>query len=128
MNTEHSFDYEDGAGAESGLLQSTNGNFYGAAFLGGVNGWGTAYELSNSLGPFVALVSYMGRVGETGGILGQEFTTAYKVEVNGIQAKFTVVSDTYIEATIPEGATSGYVTVTTNGGTFTSNKPFQVIR
>ncbi|MGC2447905.1 MAG: choice-of-anchor tandem repeat GloVer-containing protein [Candidatus Sulfotelmatobacter sp.] len=128
LNTEHSFDYEDGAGAESGLLQSTNGNFYGAAFLGGVNGWGTAYELSNSLGPFVALVSYMGRVGETGGILGQEFTTAYKVEVNGIQAKFTVVSDTYIEATIPEGATSGYVTVTTNGGTFTSNKPFQVIR
>jgi len=48
------------------------------------------------------------------GILGQGFATAYKVEVNGTGAKFTVVSDSYIEAKVPKGATSGYVTVTTN--------------
>jgi hypothetical protein len=48
--------------------------------------------------------------------------------VNGTKARFTVVSDTYVEATVPKGATSGPVTVITDGGTFTSNKPFRVIR
>jgi hypothetical protein len=41
---------------------------------------------------------------------------------------FTVVSDTFIKATVPPGATTGYVTVTTPSGTLTSNKPFIVIQ
>jgi hypothetical protein len=38
-----------------------------------------------------------------------------------------VISDTYIKATVPPGATTGYVTVTTPSGTLTSNVPFHVI-
>jgi hypothetical protein len=38
-----------------------------------------------------------------------------------------VSSGTYLTATIPNGATTGYVTVTTSSGTLKSNKMFRVI-
>ena len=38
----------------------------------------------------------------------------------------TVVSDTYLTATVPPGATTGFVTVTTPSGTLTSNQEFRV--
>jgi uncharacterized protein (TIGR03437 family) len=79
------------------------------------------------LGPFVTFVRFAGRVGRTGPILGQGFTGATSVSLNGIEADFTVVSDTHIKATVPPGATTGYVTVTTPSGTLTSNVPFHVI-
>jgi hypothetical protein len=66
-------------------------------------------------------------VGQTGPILGQGFIGTTSVMVNGTPATFTVVSDTYLRATVPVGATSGYVTVTTPSGTLTSNKPFIVL-
>ena len=73
------------------------------------------------------LERYSGNVGQTGGILGQGFTGATSVELNGTPAQFTVVSDTFIRATVPPGAQSGYVTVTTPTGTLNSDKPFQLI-
>ena len=79
------------------------------------------------LSPFVALVQRAGKVGRTGGILGQGFTGTTAVAINGIPANFKVVSDTYLMAAVPAGATTGYVTVTTPSGTLTSNVPFQVI-
>ena len=45
---------------------------------------------------------------------------------NGIAATFTVVSDTYLTATVPEGATTGFVTVKTPDGKLTSNRKFVV--
>jgi large repetitive protein len=69
-----------------------------------------------------------GKVGQTGPILGQGFTGTTSVTLNGIPASFTVVSDTFIRATVPAGATTGYVSVTTPSGTLTSNVPFQVIK
>ncbi len=48
--------------------------------------------------------------------------------LNGAPASFTVVSDTYIKATVPPGATTGYVTVTTPTGMLTSNVPLRVIQ
>ena len=47
--------------------------------------------------------------------------------LNGIPANFTVVSDTFITATVPPGGTTGYVTVVTPSGVLTSNVPFHVI-
>ncbi len=41
-------------------------------------------------------------------------------------ASFTVVSDTFIEATVPARATTGFVTVNTTSGTLTSHVVFRV--
>jgi uncharacterized repeat protein (TIGR03803 family) len=126
----HDFDYAEGEAPEGGLLQGTNGDFYGATYEGGSNSYfsyGTVFGLSTGLGPFVAFVRPYGKVGQTGGILGQGFTGATSVSLNGIPAAFTVRSDTFITATVPPGATTGYVTVTTPSGTLTSNVPFRVL-
>jgi hypothetical protein len=48
------------------------------------------------------------------------------VSFNGTGANFTIQSDTYLTATIPQGATTGFVTVTTSGGTLQSNVAFRV--
>jgi len=79
------------------------------------------------LRPFVAFVHSSGKVGQTGGILGQGFNGTTSVSLNGTPASFKVVSDSFIKAMVPAGATTGYVTVTTPSGTLTSNVPFQVI-
>ena len=113
------------------LMQSTDGNFYGTTFSGGQGGlsgeMGTIFRLSTGLGPFVKLVRSAGKVGQSRGILGQGFTGTTGVFLNGTPANFTVVSDTYIQATVPAGGTSGFVTVDTPGGVLTSNVPFHVI-
>jgi hypothetical protein len=48
--------------------------------------------------------------------------------LNCVPTTFTVVTDTFIKATVPSGATTGYVTVTTPLGVVTSNVPFHVIQ
>jgi uncharacterized repeat protein (TIGR03803 family) len=123
----HSFDGADGSLVLGGLVQATDGSFYGATNEGGDYSYGTVFNLAIGLGPFVAFVHDSGRVGQTGGILGQGFAGTTSVSVNGTPANFRVVSDTYIKATVPAGATTGYVTVTTPTGTLTSNVRFQVL-
>jgi Glycine rich protein len=57
-------------------------------------------------------------VGASVTLTGNYFTDAMEVRFNGTTAtSFTVVSATEITATVPRGATSGPVTVTTPGGT-----------
>jgi hypothetical protein len=60
-------------------------------------------------------------------ILGQGFTGTTGVKFNGTPGSLNVVSDTYLTATVPAGATAGNVTVTTPGGTLTSNHIFLVV-
>jgi uncharacterized repeat protein (TIGR03803 family) len=127
LTTLHSFDGTDGFQPSSALLQATNGTLYGSGGTGGVYGFGTIFSLDIGLGPFVTFVRSAGKVGQTGGILGQGFTGTTAVSLNGTAATFTVVSDTYLTATVPAGATTGYVTITTPTGTLTSNVPFHVI-
>jgi uncharacterized repeat protein (TIGR03803 family) len=126
LTTLHSFVVTDGA-QPIGIIQDTDGNFYGATTNGGSSDVGTFFRLSTGLGPFVKFVRGYGKVGQSGGILGQGFTGTIGVFLNGTPANFTVVSDTYIQATVPLGGTSGYVTVNTPSGTLNSNVPFQVI-
>jgi uncharacterized repeat protein (TIGR03803 family) len=130
LTTLHSFcdpPCNDGAWPLAGLIQATDGTFYGAASSGGSMGDGTIFSLSMGLAPFLAFVQDYGKVGQTGGILGQGFTGTTGVSFNGTSATFTVISDTYLTATVPAGATTGYVTVATPSGTLTSNVPFHVI-
>jgi uncharacterized repeat protein (TIGR03803 family) len=93
------------------LVQHTNGKFYGNT-TGNSNGGGVFFSLDTGLGPFVNLVTWKNKVGKTAEILGQGFTGTTAVSFNGTAATFTVVSDTYLTATIPNGATTGFVTVT----------------
>ncbi len=132
FSTLHNLELAEGAYPDAGLFQATDGSFYGVATVGGVYceqyGCGSLFRLSTGLGPFVRFVRASGKVGQTGPILGQGFTGTTSVMLNGVPANFTVVSDTFIRATVPAGATTGYVTVATPSGVLTSNVPFNVIK
>jgi hypothetical protein len=136
--TLHAFDLVDGECPAGGLLQGTNGIFYGTTFAGGNSGDGdcsdgisapgdgVVFSLDMGLGPFVNLVPTTQVIGKTVGILGQGFLGTTGVSFNGTPATFTVNSDTYIAAKVPAGVTDGLVTVVTPSGTRTSNLQFRL--
>ncbi|HTW31209.1 MAG TPA: choice-of-anchor tandem repeat GloVer-containing protein [Candidatus Sulfotelmatobacter sp.] len=76
----------------------------------------TAPTFSPTSGPVGTLVT----------ITGTGLTQTTKVEFNGKSAGFTVVSDTEITATVPTGATTGRIGVTTKGGTVETSTKFTV--
>lgn len=123
----------DGENPSAGLVQGTDGNFYGVTGAGGITtsacvvGCGVVYSLSMGLGPFVEPLPAAGKTGSTIGILGNNLTSTTSVTINGIPAKFTLVSDTFIKATVPSSATSGTIQVTTSSGTLNSNTIFRVV-
>jgi uncharacterized repeat protein (TIGR03803 family) len=108
------------------LLQDTTGTLYGDTYGGGTNGLGVFYSLGVSLRPFVAFLPGSGKVGTTVDFLGQGFIGTTAVSFNGTLANFTVKTGTFLTATVPTGATSGFVTVTTPKGTLKSNRKFIV--
>jgi uncharacterized repeat protein (TIGR03803 family) len=116
----------DGAQPQAGLVQDTNGAFYGTTQLGGANNAGTVFSVSVGLGPFVVTERTSGAVGAAVNILGTDLTGATSVTFNGTPATFTVVSASLITTTVPTGATTGKVEVTTPSGTLSSNVPFRV--
>src|SRR5208282_794266 len=115
----------DGAEPWVGLVQDTNGNFYGTTDVGGGNN-GAVFSLSVGLGPFAKTLPTSGPVKSAVQILGTDLTGATSVSFNGTEAKFKVASATLITTTVPKGASSGFVAVITPGGTLTSNVPFVV--
>jgi uncharacterized repeat protein (TIGR03803 family) len=112
------------------LLQHTTGKFYGNLWFSEETYYayyGAIYSVDNGLEPFVTFVAPQGRVGSRAQFLGQGLTGATAVTFNGVAARsFTVVSDTFMTAVVPEGATSGAVVVTTSSGMLSSNKSFRV--
>ncbi|QUW01563.1 FG-GAP repeat protein [Chloracidobacterium sp. MS 40/45] len=68
-----------------------------------------------------------GPVGTVVSIFGANFTDVLNVRFNAVNATFTVVSLTQITATVPAGAATGPITVTTTGGTAISREPFVVL-
>jgi hypothetical protein len=65
--------------------------------------------------------------GSTVDILGTDLSAASSVTFNGVAAQFRVSSGALIVATVPAGATSGKIQVTTPAGTLTSNVPYSVL-
>jgi len=127
--TLHSFQGSDGAQPYGPVSQDTSGNLYGTATNGtGPAPDGTVFTISTGLKPFVGFVQSSGKVGQTVGILGQGLLSATNVSFGKIKAAFNIQSDTYLTATVPTGAKSGYVTVTTASASLKSNVPFRVLR
>jgi uncharacterized repeat protein (TIGR03803 family) len=135
LTTLHSFSLTDGATAEGGLVQHTSGVFFGTTYAGGNLsgscgidvGCGTLFSLDVGLAPFIKTTTTTGKVGTSVQILGQGLTGTSAVTFSVVLAtSFKVVSDTFMTAVIPVGATSGPVQVTTPSGILTSNVSFVV--
>jgi uncharacterized repeat protein (TIGR03803 family) len=110
------------------LAQNTNGVLYGDTLGGGTAAKGVFYSIDVGLKPFVSMVAWYGKVGQTIEILGQGLTGTTAVSFNGTAATtFTVVSDTYVTAVVPSGTTAGFVSVTAPAGELTSNRQFRVL-
>jgi len=125
LTTLHSFHKTDGADSVASLVQATNGMFYGTTSLGGPTGNGTIFSINVGLAPFVQPQPAIGMAGTAVRILGTDLTAASAVSFNGTAAAFKVVSATEITTTVPAGATTGPVEVTTPSGTLKS-LPFQM--
>jgi len=124
LTTLHTFTSKTtGENPSGSMMQATTGTFLGTA-ASGING--LVYSLSAGLGPFVETVQPSGKAGQIINILGQGFTGTTGVSFNGTAASYVVVSDTYLKAKVPTGATSGLVTVTTPSATLTSNRGFVI--
>jgi len=120
-----------GSGKEpcGGLAQATNGTFYGTTSYGnGARNDGTVFSLSVGLGPFVETLPTSGKVGAKVVILGNNLKGTTSVTFNGAAATFTVASSTEIKTSVPSGATTGFVTVTTPKKTLKSNVVFRVTK
>jgi uncharacterized repeat protein (TIGR03803 family) len=111
------------------LAQDTNGLFYGVTAVGGgPDSDGTFYDLNNGLAPFVSLQTTSGIIGTQVGTLGQGFTSSSVVKFGGVRASTIVLTgSTFITATVPAGALTGAVTVTTGSTTLTSSRAFKVL-
>ena len=116
-----------GIGPSAGLLQATDGNFYGTTTGTGGGTSETVFKMSVGLNPFVETVPTVGKVGASLIILGNNLTGATSVTFNGTAAAFTVLAPTVISATVPAGATTGSVEVTTPTTTLSSNWPYRVL-
>jgi uncharacterized repeat protein (TIGR03803 family) len=129
LTTLHSFHGNPGGSLlVAGLIQAPGGNFWGTTSQGGSHGsrFGTVFVLGVGLAPFVETLPTSGTVGTPIFILGFEMTGATSVTFNGTPATFQVISGHTIKTTVPSGATTGPVTVTTPSRTLTSNVNFQV--
>ena len=86
------------------------------------------YSLGMRLGPFVSFVGplFEGKVGKTIEILGQGFTGTTKVSFHGVAATFLGGLRHLSDRSGSSRCDHGSVTVSTPGGTLTSNRIFRV--
>lgn len=118
---------EDGELPVGGIMQDTSGTFYGTSQTGGLYGGGTVFSLTLGLAPFVKTNPTSGKVGWKITVFGSNLRGVTGVSFNGTPATFSVLSDTKLIATVPNGASTGTVGVTTASGMLASNVPFRVI-
>jgi PKD repeat protein len=108
------------AGATSGPLTVTTASGTGTS----------ASPFTVTVAPAPTIGSFTptsGPAGTSVDILGTSFTGASAVTFNGAPASFTVNSDSELHATVPSGATTGQIAVTTASGTATSSSSFTVV-
>ncbi len=101
----------------------------GTPTLSAASGGHTSQQVETVTAPVVTISSVAplsGVAGTTVTITGGGFQGATAVTFNGTPASFTVVSPSEITATVPAGAATGPVAVTTPAGTATSSVSFEI--
>ncbi len=123
----HDFDGTNGFNPSSPLLAHTNGILYGVTQQGGTGNDSVFYSLNIGAKPFLRLALTSGKAGTLVGMFGRGFDNTSVVKFGGVAAtSITLTGSTYIVATVPAGALTGKVTVTTGSTTLTSSQIFTV--
>ncbi len=123
----YNFDNTHGCNPREQVIQSTNGLLYGLVNGGGAHGAGAFYSFNIGAAPFLQLALTSGKAGDQIGMFGQGFSSSSVVKFGGVPAtSITLTGSTYIVATVPVGALTGKVTVTTGSTTLTSTQSFTV--
>jgi len=112
------------------LVQGSDGIIYGTASGGGPGGFGVVFALNAGLPPpkprALEFTPHSGAVGTQVQIWGYNLLNA-SVSFNGVTAAaVTSEGPNYVLATVPTGAISGPITVTTPGGSSTTKASFTV--
>jgi uncharacterized repeat protein (TIGR03803 family) len=112
------------------LRQAADGKIYGMSSGASVNNGGSFWVIDAGLpAPSPTIINFQptsGAPGSTFLLQGSHFVGTTAVEVNGVSAKFKVLTANYVRVTVPVGATSGKISVTNSGGTKFSTKAFAV--
>lgn len=120
----------DGTQPSGPLLQHTNGTIFGTANSNGPSeDDGTFFSLNIGASPFIKLVTpvYEGKEQTQVGILGQGFGRSSVVKFGGTAATTTeLTGTTFILATVPSGALTGKVTVTTGSTTLSTSATYKI--
>jgi hypothetical protein len=116
---------------ECRMVQGSDGKLYGASEAGGTYDLGTIWVLDAGLPPPLPHVGstfpQTGKVGQKVLLWGTNLLGATSVSFNGSTASHIgAVSSQGVWAWVPEGATTGPVTVTTPNGSFTTSGSFTV--
>jgi len=122
--------YRDGQ-CQCLMTQGSDGTIYGTAQMGGPQGLGDVFALDAGLAkpaPWPRnLTPQSGIAGTRVLIWGSNLLSASAVQFNGVAAtEVTNSGSSYVWATVPPGATTGPITVTTPGGTATTEAVFTV--
>ncbi len=118
-----------GGSPKAPLVQTTSGIIYGSNSSGNALTGGALFELNIGAAPFISLVTpvYSGKVASTVGILGQGFSSKSVVEFGGTKATTTkLTGTTYILATVPTGALTGDITVTTGSTVLSTTASYKI--
>jgi uncharacterized repeat protein (TIGR03803 family) len=137
LTTQVNFSASNGSFSAATLVQGSDGKFYGTTNVGGSSaqggssGYGTIFQLNVGAAPPIASITSFtpasGPVGTTVVITGANFVGTTGVKFNGIPAtSFTVNNASHITATLPLGAMTGKIMVTTAGGSVSSAGSFSV--
>lgn len=115
-----------------GVTISSDGQLYGTLSSAGTGAidLGGIYSMNVGLRPpppeIDAFAPAFGPVGTSVLLSGSHFLRATAVRFNGTDAAFAATTDGFITATVPAGATSGAIEVTTSNGSAASALPFTV--
>jgi uncharacterized repeat protein (TIGR03803 family) len=134
---EGSFTFATGYGPVGALVQGSDGRLYVTSQSGGgtnSSGVSDAGAIDVFNGGLAAPKPGILRITPTSGAVGAKVTISQgpyigttEVKFNGTSATFKVRGSEFITTTVPAGATSGTISVTTPGGTAISKQSFTVL-